>query len=104
MSSNSDEHLKCPHLCILSDNNEGNTVCTECGEVLDAVYAYNQTYIQTQTCGEKELYNEKRRKMLDKRKTEIDLIKTLEEKWFFPPAVIDDTVELFLELITKKSN
>ncbi len=102
MSSNSDVHLKCPHLCILSDNDEGNAVCTECGEVLDAAYGCSQTYIQSQTSSEKELYNGKINKMLDQRKEEIELIKTLEEKWFFPPAVISSTIELFLELIERK--
>ena len=100
MHSEATEYLKCSHENIQDDNGEGNSVCLECGQVLDDIYTYNHTYVTNQT--EKELYlnnkNEIHTKNLKLRSAEIELVKTLKDKWFFPNIVIEDTIELFLQL------
>ena len=104
MHSESNEYLKCSHENIQEDNGEGNSVCLECGQVLDNIYTYNHTYLTAQT--EKETYlhnrNEIDTKNLKLRSMEIELVKTLKDKWFFPNIVIKDTINLFLKFCDSK--
>ena len=106
MSSETNKTLKCNHLNILDDNGEGNTVCITCGLVLEPIYSYNQTYITTNTEDEKYITkdgsNKEKEKLLVQRKNEIELIKTLQELWHFPPHVITQTINLFLKIAKNK--
>ncbi len=104
MFTNSSLDIECPHLNILSDNSEGGSVCLECGQVLECIYTCNQKYISEQTEKEKNLENEEEDKILKQRQSEIELIKTLQDKWFFPYCVIEETSQLFLKLIEKDTN
>ena len=107
MSSSTDKNLKCDHVSIQEDNGEGNSVCVNCGLILEVVYSYNQTYIHQNTGSEKDIseknLNKDKEILLKRRKNEIELIKQLQELWHFPKNVITKTITLFLKLAQGKT-
>lgn len=109
MSSSTNCLLGGNHENICEDNGEGNSVCTDCGVILEPVYFYSKKYLNEQTDDETNLCKNMRERksevLLQHRKKETDLIEKLQEKWCFPHYIISETLLLFSKLIktNKKS-
>ena len=91
----------CIHSNVINDNGEGNTVCLDCGVILDIVYSYSSKYVNNQTQIESNI-EQTETEYIRQRKEEVDLIKTLKDLWHFPKQVIADTIHMYLKILKKR--